>query len=506
MSFGAEEASLVQEFSKAEAASEGAEVSYNKIPGFALRDGSKEIKDQTLAACKAKCTGEGSCRSISYRAKDKLCFWSVDSLNFDPDFVMKTKAKTSKEKKFRTYQGLTYRSTGWLKVEGQTEQQCEEKCAKSDVCQALSYRSKDMMCLLSPKSVSFAPDFVYYEKKGLVIKSMPLKKEGVAKAPKSEKKGAKPAAAAAEVKSNKNAVKALMTAEEAKLKLANGEISKSKEIEIKAKHEVGAEKDKVKKEIADAKAAADKKLKKDESKFTKDQAEKTTEKEQTMKLEFASAELKEKAGHKENKADREKQRTEKSAADVKKHAAREAARAVAEGAKEAADRVEKAKLDEMGNAAAKEMSDANEKKQKAASEEEGAKDKMASVKEKTQKKGQAAVKEITEKKGDLSNMSAEDKEKAVKEIEKARNAAMADGRKKTAEMSVKAEQRASERTKKSKIQGTAEEKKNKADLKSDGEREKKAEDARKAENKLVEEEQMKALKAKSAEAQVKAKG
>jgi len=235
--------------------SEGVQVSWNKTPGFALLQDATRVKDATLEACKKACGDEGSCRSFSYRAKDKMCYWSVDSLNFDPDFVMMTKAKTSKEKKYRTFDGLTYRASGWLKVEGQTKDECEAKCTKSNACNALSYRAKDLLCLLSPKAISFAPDFNYYEKKGLVIKTMPLKKEGVAKIQKPADKGAQAAnnkAAPRTVKSDKKAVAALMKAENAKLKSANEEVGKSKKIEAEAKKEVEAEKEKVKKEIADA--------------------------------------------------------------------------------------------------------------------------------------------------------------------------------------------------------------------------------------------------------------
>lgn len=58
-----------------------------------------------------------------------------------------------------------------------------------------------------------------------------------------------------------------------------------------------------------------KKLGDSEAKFSKDEAKKMAEKGETMKLQFASAELKQKASHTENKADREKERTAKAAAD-----------------------------------------------------------------------------------------------------------------------------------------------------------------------------------------------
>merc|ERR1712196_594007 len=107
------------------------------------------------------------------------------------------------------------------------------------------------------------------------------------------------------------------------MNLANKEISTAKAEELKASERVAKEKVKTKAEIAKAKENAKDKLLKDENKFSKDAAAKMQQKTETMKLQFASAELKQKASHTENKADREKERTAKAAASVKQQAARE---------------------------------------------------------------------------------------------------------------------------------------------------------------------------------------
>merc|ERR1711988_537503 len=191
---------------------------YHKISGFALHASATTVKGKDITGCQAECTGQPSCRSFSYRAEDKTCLWSTDSLNFDPDFIMMTKAMHSNKKKYRVFQGLTYRSKGWLKSDGKTKKECEDLCTKSSSCKALSYRRKDMMCLLSGKGITYSPEFNYYEKSGLSVKTMPVKKEGGAKLPEEEK--AKKKAAAAKKKEN-GEVKALMTAEEKKMAAAN---------------------------------------------------------------------------------------------------------------------------------------------------------------------------------------------------------------------------------------------------------------------------------------------
>merc|ERR1711990_397922 len=398
-SFSAE---LVEELEDDALAEKGTmTLKYNKISGFALRASATAVKNKDLDGCQAVCTGQPSCRSISYRANDKTCLWSTDSLNFDPQFILMTKALHSSKKKYRTFPGMTYRSKGWLKAEGKSKKECIDLCTKSKNCLALSYRRQDMTCLMSGKGITYSPDFNYYEKSGMKVKTMPLKKQGGAELPDEKAKKA----AAAKAKKAKGEVGALMTAEERKLAAANKEIDQAKKMEADAKKKVAGEKAKTAKEIADAKAAAKKKLGDSEAKFSKDEAKKMAEKGETMKLQFASAELKQKASHTENKADREKERTAKAAADVKAHAARKAARAVAAGAQEAAQRVEKAQLSEKLKNAQKEQNAAQEKKTKASMGEQRDKDKVAAVKEVEVKKGAIASKEQAAKKLKMEGMS-----------------------------------------------------------------------------------------------------
>merc|ERR1711871_1233100 len=170
------------------------QVSYSSVPGFALKDGATKADANDKDACLLKCTGEPTCRSASFAPKSAdhasaECYWSTESLNFDPAFVMMTKAHHSAEatKKFRTFQGLTYRAKGWLKVMGKTLDQCESLCTESKTCEALSYREEDLMCLLSPKGIHYSNAFTYYEKKGETMSTMPITKQGGAKMPSDEK-------------------------------------------------------------------------------------------------------------------------------------------------------------------------------------------------------------------------------------------------------------------------------------------------------------------------------
>merc|ERR1711959_365563 len=470
MTFGEEQGDMVT-VEDEERRGGHAQVSYGgKITGMALREDSTKLDNTELKACQDACTAETTCKSVSYRARDKTCLWSIDSLSYDPDFVMMTKAKTSATKKYRTFEGLTYRAKGWLKLDGKTKDECENEGTKSAKCNALSYRKRDMMCLLAPKAVSYAPDFNYYEKKGLTVDRMKLSKEGTEQGtPK------KPKANATASKEDCNQVKALMGAEEQKLKSADAKIKKAKEMEAKDKQAVLDEKTKLAKDVATAKKAAELKLKNGEKKFTTQEERKEKEKEKTLRLEFASAELKERAQHEENKADREKKRTAAAQADVQAEAARKAARKVAEGTEEASERVEKAKLKEKMNAANQEAIDAKKKMLNAANSEASAKEKQEATKEKVQKKEQVALQNANMEKSKLKAGAATDQERAHKEVVKSKDAAMREGHEQLAALEKDKAARRASRVKKEKAESVAEAKKNKEIAKADAARLKKAE-------------------------------
>lgn len=468
---------LVQEFEDSDGGS--AQITYAAVPGFALQQGATSVAGKDKDGCAAVCTGEPTCKSFSYDAKAQTCLWSVDALNFDPAFVMKTKAHHSSNafKEWRTFEGLTYRATGWLKATGKTLDQCEDLCKKSTSCEALSYREEDMVCLLSPKGVHYAPDYTYYEKTGNQMATMPVTSQGGAKMPSDET-----ATDDATKTNNAAEVSALMNAESAKLNSANDEISEANEIEQKSKAAVSGEESEMHSEVARARAQAAADLKKQEDAFTSQQSEKMSEEESTLRLQFASDELKEKADTEEGQAGRERERTEKSASDVQAHAAREAARAVAEGAEQAAQRVETAQLEQKQSQAQEEISDADERSQKARLEGQSAIDEVEATKEVAEKRTEEAEKEIEEKKAALVGKSESEQKRGYKEIEEAKEKATAGAQQRTIEIEAKESQRSTERGEKAKQQTEQEEKGNKAAIAQSIAERKMDEDAKEAED------------------------
>jgi len=460
-SFGSElEASdLVTEIEDADDAPASTTIEYNAVPGFALKQDATSVAGKDNAGCAAVCTAEPTCKSYSYDPKDQSCLWSVDALNFDPAFVMMTKAHHSEDpfKKYRTFQGLTYRAKGWLKVEHKSLKECEELCTASTTCEALSYREDDMLCLLSPKGVHYAPDYTYYEKIGTTSATMPITKVGGAQMASDEASNSE-----ADAATNNAEVQALVTSEEHKLANANEEISQANEIEQKSRSAVSAEEHEMTAAEEKAQKDASEQLQKDENKFSQAQSEKMSQEESTLRLQFASAELKEKADAETTEAGRERERTEKAAADVRGHAAREAARAVAEGAEAAAARVEKAQLDEKANQAQGEIANADEKTQKANLERANAVDQVEATKEVAEKKTVAAEKEIEEKKAALEGKSDHEKEVGYKEIAESKEKATAEAQDRTIEIEQKEQQRATERAEKARESTAQDEQSNKA--------------------------------------------
>lgn len=434
---------LVQELEDPDAS---AQISYAAIQGFAIKDGATSVPGKDNAGCAGVCTMEPSCRSYSYSPNEKVCMWSTESLNFDPNFVLKTKAhhSSSPTKEYRTFEGMTYKAKGWLKVTGKSLEECTDLCTQSTSCEALSYREDDMLCLLSPQGVHYSADFTYYEKKGQTMNTMPVTKEGGAKMPSEEEVDD------TEKKDNEAEVQALMNAEQAKLSAADQEIADAKKMEADSKSAVSKEESEMHADIAKAKADAAANLEKQENEFASEQAEKMSQEESTLKLQFASAALKEKAAQEEAEAEREKERTQEAAADVKEHAAREAGRAVAEGAEEAAQRVEKAQLEQKSTQAQQEMTEAEQEAAKADLEKQNAVDEVEATKEVAEKKSDQAEKEIDEKKAALEGKSEVEREAGMREIQEARDRAEREAQQRGVEIEQMEERRSSERAEKAK--------------------------------------------------------
>lgn len=198
--------------------------------------------------------------------------WSTSSLNFDPDFVIMTKAQHSKKKKWRTIRGLTGRSDGWVKETGKTKDQCKKVCQKSTTCLAFSYRSKDLLCLLSTEGIEYSVKWNHYEKSGQKRKKVRFTRQGGPTMPKKKKKVQ--TLAAKKTEKTAEEVKSLIHLERDKLKLAKERIEKAEKKKAKAEKSVQDEKEKSEKRVKIAKQKDTAELKKKEEQFSKNEAKK----------------------------------------------------------------------------------------------------------------------------------------------------------------------------------------------------------------------------------------
>merc|ERR1712216_350737 len=110
----------------------------------------------------------GTCKSFSYMKSRKMCIVSSNSLSYDPEFTLHTKrqdgGKNTKKKLWRSFPGLTLKSSGWLKSRDKSKKECAALCKKAKTCKAWSYRRRDRLCLVSGGGLEYSPGFTYYEK------------------------------------------------------------------------------------------------------------------------------------------------------------------------------------------------------------------------------------------------------------------------------------------------------------------------------------------------------
>jgi len=176
---------------------------------------------------------------------------------------------------------------------------CEAICTKHKGCRAYSYRARDKLCLLGAKGIVYSDDFNYYERKGMPHEPYPDLPAGAAFSCTGSLCAPPPPAGPpkdplAEA-TNNPAVKALESAEKVRMKLANKNLARAEADQAKAKAKVAAEQLKGREKIAKIRAKDKSQLTEAEKALLKAGDERISKREETLKLQFADAEIKEKA-------------------------------------------------------------------------------------------------------------------------------------------------------------------------------------------------------------------
>jgi len=148
-----------------------AETKYVQIPNFVLRHMGEEQKVRNQMACERICSSQKSCLSFSFRAKDRLCVWSIEALHYRYDWVFYTKVhelnafgKWKHGGKYRSFPGIMYQEPGYKRFKGKTVAQCQKLCTKDEKCKAFSYHEGGERCYMADSGIHYDPQFMYFEK------------------------------------------------------------------------------------------------------------------------------------------------------------------------------------------------------------------------------------------------------------------------------------------------------------------------------------------------------
>merc|ERR1712086_72295 len=349
-------------------------------------------KVATREECRGMCSPDKSCKSYSWRPKDRSCVTSPKALDYDPNYDLNVKAKESRTAgKYRKFEGLIYKDTAFNKViVGGDEESCQKACNDKSTCAAYSFSTRlknAKQCFLSPKAIDYSEHFTYYEKKGAGAEAA----EAAENADGKKGKVAPPEKSAEEKASEDPDCKV----EEIKEKAKIAEAQKEKQLAVEAIA-------KGKAEIATLRSAAEKRISQIEQtgandiEATKEKAQKgLTAKEKAiaageeaklknsgeeLKLQFATTELAEKAQAKSLASGEQRSEAETKAASVKEKSEKAAASTLTEATTEAKIASGKQALIDDAKAGADELK-AEADKEKAAADERSQKDKEAGLSE-----------------------------------------------------------------------------------------------------------------------------
>jgi hypothetical protein len=276
---------------------------YNKIPGFAMTAGASEFDMSSVEDCKAKCSPDEECKSVSWNSAEGKCIISTEALSYDPNFTLFTK-KTRDNSEYNSFHGLVYRETGRKPTIGEPQVNCESACTNDKSCKAFSYSNTDdqsrAKCWLSSQAISYNDNFVYYEKKG-VDKQIAAQNEAAdsgSSAPSVEEQATEdPEVKAFEIKEKAKEKEAAKAKAASKEEMAHYK-SQRDEMRKEASEKIAQITGDATKKVNDAKAAAQKQVEKSKTEYKAQAAKDWERKKETLKLEFAASELRQKEAEK----------------------------------------------------------------------------------------------------------------------------------------------------------------------------------------------------------------
>merc|ERR1711957_357034 len=368
--------------------SEAAQHSYRAIGGFRMSAGATDHtgKVATREECRGMCSPDKSCKSYSWRPKDRSCVTSPKALDYD----LNIKAKESRTAgKYRRFEGLIYKDTAFNKViVGGDEESCQKACNDKSTCAAYSFSTRlknAKQCFLSPKAIDYSQHFTYYEKKGAGAEAA----EAAENADGKKGKVAPPEKSAEEKASEDPDCKVEEIKEKAKIAEAQKEKQLAVEAIAKGKAEIATLRSAAEKRISQieqtgandieaTKEKAQKGLTANEKAIAAGEEDKLRNSGEKLKLQFATKELAEKAQAKSLASGEQRSEAETKAASVKEKSEKAAASTLTEATTEAkiasgkqaleddvkAVRQAKAKADELKAEADKEKAAADERSQK----------------------------------------------------------------------------------------------------------------------------------------------
>lgn len=154
---------------------------YDSIPGFVFKHMGQELMKKNKQQCERVCDKNESCRSYSYNPVEKLCIWSIETIQYRMGYEFYTKiheidafGQPKHNGKWRSFPDIMYQEPGYAKLTGKSVNQCQVACVKDKKCSAFSYDVKKERCFLTDAGIHYDEGFMYYEKRGAAPKQNAL--------------------------------------------------------------------------------------------------------------------------------------------------------------------------------------------------------------------------------------------------------------------------------------------------------------------------------------------
>jgi len=143
---------------------------YKEVPSLMFTTLAKKVEAKNVEACEKICSTQAKCLSFSWVGKEQVCWWSIEKLRYNDDYMYAAKVETPSEdepdKKWNEMPGLRWNTPVEKTQYKVTYAECKDQCTEEgEACKCVTYKESTQSCARSSEPLPQNPAAKYFEKR-----------------------------------------------------------------------------------------------------------------------------------------------------------------------------------------------------------------------------------------------------------------------------------------------------------------------------------------------------